>query len=199
MMQTSRHLFSALPAFLPTNRKAGAKEPLPSQRFRPGVEATKKKYLPIIFAGVVALLSSGCASNGSDKQTIGAITGAVIGGVIGNQIGSGSGRTFATGAGVLLGALAGSRIGSYLEEQDRMKQAKATAEALDNAERNEVAWQNPDSGVKGTVEAEPVVVDRQANLQCRVVKQKVRLSDGQTMDEDLKFCRGPGDDWELST
>ncbi|MCW8905560.1 hypothetical protein [Sedimenticola sp.] len=80
-----------------------------------------------------------------------------------------------------------------------MKQAKATAEALDNTERNEVAWQNPDSGVKGTVEAEPVVVDRQANLQCRVVKQKVRLSDGQTMDEDLKFCRGPGDDWELST
>jgi|GEM_PF-647231 len=199
MMQTSKHLFSVLLSLPLTIRKTGSHKPLRNQQLGIGLGVSKQKYRIIILAGVLALLSSGCASDGSDKQTIGAITGAVIGGVVGNQIGSGGGRTLATGAGVLLGALAGSRIGSYLQEQDRMKQAKATAEALDNTDRNAVAWQNPDSGVKGTVEAEPVIVNRQANLQCRVVKQQVQLSDGRTMDEDLKFCRSPGDDWELST
>lgn len=40
----------------------------------------------------------------------GAVLGAVVGGVLGHQIGGGSGRTVATGVGVIGGALAGNAI-----------------------------------------------------------------------------------------
>ncbi len=40
----------------------------------------------------------------------GAILGAVVGGVLGNQIGKGSGRTAATGVGIVGGALAGNAV-----------------------------------------------------------------------------------------
>lgn len=40
----------------------------------------------------------------------GAIIGAVVGGVLGNQIGKGSGRTAATGVGIVGGALAGNAV-----------------------------------------------------------------------------------------
>ena len=40
----------------------------------------------------------------------GAVIGAVVGGVLGNQIGGGSGRTAATGVGIVGGALAGNAI-----------------------------------------------------------------------------------------
>lgn len=198
MRQTSQPLFSALPHLSLVNSRTRSGSPPCHQPSRTVARTWTHKFLSLVLVGAFTL-ASGCASDGSDKSTIGAITGAVIGGVIGNQIGSGSGRTLATGAGVLLGALAGSRIGRYLQEQDRMEQAKATAEALDNGDQNEVDWRNPDSGVKGTVEAEPIIVDQQANQQCRVVKQTVQLSDGQTMDENLKFCRVPGDEWALAT
>ena len=42
----------------------------------------------------------------------GAVLGAVVGGVLGHQIGGGSGRTAATGVGVIGGALAGNAIES---------------------------------------------------------------------------------------
>ncbi|MBY0417954.1 MAG: glycine zipper 2TM domain-containing protein [Pararheinheimera sp.] len=40
----------------------------------------------------------------------GAVLGAVLGGVIGNQFGSGSGRSIATGVGVVGGAMAGNQV-----------------------------------------------------------------------------------------
>lgn len=40
----------------------------------------------------------------------GAVLGAVLGGVIGNQFGSGSGRSVATGVGVIGGAVAGNQV-----------------------------------------------------------------------------------------
>ncbi len=40
----------------------------------------------------------------------GAVIGAVVGGILGNQVGGGSGRTAATGVGIVGGALAGNAI-----------------------------------------------------------------------------------------
>ena len=50
----------------------------------------------------------------------GAVIGAVIGGVIGNQVGSGTGKTLATGAGVIGGAVAGNAIEGRNRRDDEM-------------------------------------------------------------------------------
>ena len=147
--------------------------------------------------GGLVLFSGGCATdgNGTNKEAGGALAGAVIGAVIGSQIGSGTGRDLAIASGAILGALAGSRIGRNLDEQDRAAQAEATVEALGSDEENTTTWDNPDSNVSGTVEAGPID-DRQAGVQCRVLKQTVVLEDGTSMQEDLEVCREPGGDWE---
>ncbi len=154
------------------------------------------KSLKSFALGLCAVLSVACASDGLDKETLGAVTGAVLGAAIGNQIGSGSGRTLATGAGLMLGALAGSQIGRRLHEKDRLAQAEATAAALDKDEQNEATWSSHDSSVTGTVEAGPIEADQQVNRQCRHVKQRVVLEDGTQMDEELEFCRVPDGPWE---
>ena len=50
----------------------------------------------------------------------GAVIGAVIGGVIGNQVGGGTGKTLATGAGVIGGAVAGNAIEGRNRRDDEM-------------------------------------------------------------------------------
>ena len=53
----------------------------------------------------------------SQTSGAGAVLGAVVGGVLGHQIGGGSGRTAATGVGVIGGALAGNAIEARNKEQ----------------------------------------------------------------------------------
>ena len=88
-----------------------------------GVRVMKIKSALIVGALAVAL--AGCQTgnpygySGGPKQGIGTVAGAVAGGLAGSQFGSGSGRLWATGAGVLVAALVGNNIGRILDRADQ--------------------------------------------------------------------------------
>ena len=103
---------------------------------------------------------TGCANNDGtygaagtstpfNKQNIGGVGGALAGGLLGSQVGGGSGRLWASGAGVLLGALAGSEIGKSLDRADQTYMSQAYSKALSAPVGNNITWSNPESGNSG--------------------------------------------------
>jgi outer membrane lipoprotein SlyB len=109
-----------------------------------GTQSPSPRYLLV---GCVLLCLSSCSSNpgygvqqsvraqqqigtvasiqivpqSSMNGTGGALLGAVLGGVVGHQFGGGSGRTLATGAGVIGGAVAGNQIYRVLVRLDNSR------------------------------------------------------------------------------
>jgi surface antigen len=149
--------------------------------------------------GVMALALAGCQQGGySDmgpKQGVGTLGGAVIGGLAASQIGGGTGRLWATGAGVLLGALVGSEIGKSLDRADRQYMAEKTQYALESGQSGQpVEWRNPDSGHYGTVTPQRAY---QANdSYCREYTQTVSIG-GKTERAYGTACRQPDGSWQI--
>lgn len=103
-------------------------------------------------AAAVALIVSGCATNGEgtmSKQSIGTVLGVVGGALIGSQVGRGSGRNVAILAGAIAGGALGNWIGSRLDERDRAALAASTQQALDTGQP--VAWESTHSGATATI------------------------------------------------
>ncbi len=99
-------------------------------------------------ATACALLAASCANDPTQEQT-GMVVGGVLGGVIGSQVGQGHGRTAATIVGAVAGAAIGGAIGRSMDEQDRIR----TARALETVRTGEsTTWRNPDTGYTYTVE-----------------------------------------------
>lgn len=72
--------------------------------------------IPISICLLVAIGSSGCATNDPDRQAkTGAAIGAISGAVIGHQIDGDTGRF----VGAAIGAIAGASVGRYQDEQQR--------------------------------------------------------------------------------
>lgn len=93
-----------------------------------------------IFISALAIMSLGLTAceqigtgtgtrSGVSKQDMGTIGGAVVGGYLGSEVGGGTGRLWATGAGVLLGALVGSEIGKSLDRADMVYAERAVQQA----------------------------------------------------------------------
>lgn len=78
----------------------------------------KKFGLVLMALATLSLGACNTTQGVGTKQGVGALGGAVLGGLAGSQVGGGSGRLWATGAGVLLGGLLGSEIGSSLDNAD---------------------------------------------------------------------------------
>lgn len=72
----------------------------------------------VIAASVVALLSTGCASNGEmSNQQKGAIIGAVAGAVLGKSTSNHKDKRAVIGA--VLGGIAGATVGDYMDKQEQ--------------------------------------------------------------------------------
>ena len=99
------------------------------------------------------ILISSCKTTVS-KETVGKIAGSIQGGIIGSQFGKGQGKLISIAAGTMLGSIIGGTIGKYLDDKDKEIMLKTTKTMLENENLGEqVSWQNPDTGNKGTVKA----------------------------------------------
>lgn len=160
----------------------------------------KSIYRPVV-AGVLSLSMLGalaaCDPNRPvSKQTIGAGLGAVAGVAVGSAIGSGGGRTAAMIIGGLLGALAGSEIGRVMDENDRLRAARATQDALENYPSGRAStWSNPDSGYSGETVAQPAYVSDGGDT-CRRYTQTIRV-DGRAETAEGVACRQPNGSWQI--
>src|SRR5215472_1530823 len=121
------------------------------------------RVCPALVAAVLssALVLVACSQDGStplggEKQTLGTLIGGVTGGLLGSRVGHGSGTAVATGAGVLLGAALGNYLGAKLDARDKEAASHAMTQALNQPGATPVAWNNTQSGNRGTIVAKPV-------------------------------------------
>lgn len=143
----------------------------------------------LLASGVAIALLAGCQS--VTKQDIGMVTGGVLGGALGSQVGGGTGTTVAIVAGTLLGAAIGGSIGRSMDEQDRMR----TARALEYSPTGQpTSWRNPDNGYQYTV-TPTQTYDTNSGV-CRDFTT-VGVIDGQRETVKGKACRQPDGTWKM--
>lgn len=161
----------------------------------------KNKMIIMALAVIVSL--GACAAPGEqnqmgmgNKQTIGGLGGAVLGGLAGASMGKGQGRLWTTGAGVLVGALAGSEIGKSLDRSDRMYNDQAWNRAYSAPLNNQVSWNNPDNGHNGYIV--PVREGTSSSgYPCREYKQTI-VVDGRAQTAYGTACQNRNGTWELN-
>lgn len=159
-----------------------------------GEEMKNFALLSMVLA-VFALSACQTLEGRGTKETVGGVGGAVAGGIIGSQIGSGSGRLWATGAGVLLGGLLGSEIGASLDNADRAAAAQAQRRAYDAPIGETVSWNNPDSGNYGTYT--PTREGQSSyGRYCREYEQMIYV-DGRQETAVGQACQNPDGTWEI--
>ena len=158
------------------------------------------KLVKGIAIGAVALALAACDQQGGfggagTKQTIGTVGGAVAGGLAGQAIGGGTGRLWATGAGVLLGALIGSEIGKSLDRADQAYMGQTTYNALETGRSGQaVQWRNPDSGHYGSVT--PQAAYQSGDVTCREYTQTINVG-GRSEQAYGTACRQPDGSWQI--
>jgi surface antigen len=157
--------------------------------------SNKMKIFKGLAIAVMALSLVACEQGAGPKQSIGTVGGAVLGGLAGMAVGGGSGRLWATGAGVLLGALIGSEVGKSLDRADRQYMAQSTQNALESGQSGQpVQWQNPDSGHSGTIVPQKAYQDN--DTYCREYTQTVNIG-GKTERAYGTACRQPDGSWQI--
>jgi surface antigen len=148
----------------------------------------RKSALMIVVALSSSLLLNACAT----KEESGALTGAVIGGVVGSTAGRGhKNRNLATFLGIVAGAMIGSRIGRYMDEQDRMRTQMALEK---NPTRQPSSWVNPDTGNRYTVT--PTRTFETAQGPCREFTMDAVIG-GRTEQVYGTACRQPDGSWKV--
>lgn len=148
-----------------------------------------KKTLTSIVAVAACVGMVGCSN--MSKQDVGTVSGGVIGGLVGSQFGGGNGKLLAVGVGALTGALIGGAIGKDMDEQDKLKMARAL-------ETNNVGqpayWQNANTGADYTVT--PVKnVSHAGNRYCREYRT-VAIIAGKKQQMYGTACRQPDGTWK---
>ncbi|MBA4210751.1 MAG: hypothetical protein C0454_14605 [Parvibaculum sp.] len=161
------------------------------------------KIKSALLVGALAVALAGCQTGSpygygggyggaGTKEGIGTLAGAVAGGLAGSQIGGGSGRLWATGAGVLVGALVGNNIGRSLDRADQAYLQQASYGAFQSGQPQR--WHNPQSGNYGYVE--PGRSYQSAGGYCREYSQTVYIG-GQPQNAYGTACRQPDGSWQI--
>lgn len=154
------------------------------------------RQLGIIAAA--ALLLAGCAGDPATgtgpRENTGTLVGAVAGGLIGSQFGGSTGSRVAAGvAGAALGGLIGNRIGASMDDEDKRRAYEAQMAALEGGPAGApVAWENPDSGRRGTIVPGPQY-DRRGS-RCRDFTHTIYI-DGRPQVARGAACRNPDGTW----
>lgn len=153
----------------------------------------KFAFMMMVVAG---LALTACQTDGwGTKQSVGTGVGAVAGGLAGSQLGGGSGRLWATGAGVLLGALVGSEVGASLDRADRMYMQQAQSQAYTAPIGEEIAWNNPESGNRGSYVAVRDGTSSNGRY-CREYQQTIIVG-GKEQAAYGTACQQPDGSWEI--
>ena len=152
----------------------------------------------LVALGLAAALAFSTTACETSNQTTGAIAGAALGAAAGSMIGRGSGRVAATAIGAVLGAAIGSEIGRRLDERDRMMYAEAATYAAESQPTGQpYAWQNPQSGNRGTVTPTSNVYRAAGGRECRNFSETITLKDGSTDTVNGRRCRRADVSWEF--
>lgn len=131
---------------------------------------------------------------GANKTTVGGLAGAGLGGLAGAQFGKGSGRLWTTGAGVLLGALAGSSVGSSLDKSDEIYAQRGFSQAVAAPVGQPITWSNPQSGNSGTYVA--TRTGSRNGLPCREFQQTIVVG-GRSQQAVGQACQNGDGTWQI--
>lgn len=155
----------------------------------------KKVILPM---ALIASLSLGACENFQNaglKERLGGVFGAVGGGYLGSKVGGGSGQLWATAAGTLLGAWAGSELGKSLDKADMVYAQQAEAKAYEAPLNQQISWNNPESGNSGTIT--PIRDGSTASGDyCREYEQTIYV-DGRSETGVGVACKRADGKWEV--
>ena len=158
------------------------------------------KKIVLSTVAVLALGLTGCqqttGATGVNKQQMGTLGGAVVGGYLGSEVGGGSGRLWATGAGVLLGALVGSEIGASLDRADMMYAERAVQQAHTAPVGEKISWNNPESGHSGSVTPVRDGYSQATNSYCREYEQTIYV-DGREQVGYGTACQQEDGRWKV--
>ncbi len=153
-----------------------------------------KRIACIAFA---ALLLAACADyQNRPKQAGGTLIGAGLGALAGSQIGKGRGQLAAVAIGALAGAFIGSEIGKSLDKADRLYAQQAQQKAHVAPVGETIAWNNPDSGNRGTFKPTRDGTDRATGEYCREYQTTVTVG-GKTETAYGTACRQPDGSWRI--
>lgn len=153
------------------------------------------KYIKLLLL-IAALCMTACAANTrGQRETTGGLAGAALGGLLGAQFGSGTGQLAGTAAGVLVGALLGSEIGRSMDDVDRMKANQAVVDAHSAPLGEQITWNNPESGNRGTITPTRDGYSDSGNY-CREFYQTVTIG-GKTEDAYGIACQQPDGTWRI--
>ena len=147
----------------------------------------------LVIVGLTATMLAGCATGGGNQNaTLGTLAGAVGGAALGSAFGQGSGKVAAIAAGVLVGGFLGNQIGASLDADSQRYNYAASVSALDSGYQQQ--WQNPQTGVYGTVNPGPA--NYVNNRMCRPYTNTVYI-DGQPQVARGTACRNPDGSWQV--
>lgn len=148
----------------------------------------------IASSAVLVLALSACESGqGIEGSTIGTLGGAAGGALIGSQFGSGTGQLAATAIGTLVGALAGREVGRRFGDEDQREASVAERRAL--ARNETTAWNNPQTGYRGSVDPMRTYTNDQGQL-CRDYTHTIFV-DGQAETARGTACQHRDGTWQL--
>ncbi len=147
----------------------------------------------LVIVGLAASMLAGCATGGGNQNaTLGTLAGAVGGAALGSAFGQGSGKVAAIAAGALVGGFLGNQIGAALDADSQRYNYAASVNALDSGAPQQ--WQNPQTGVYGTVNPGPA--NYVNNRMCRPYTNTVYI-DGQPQVARGTACRNPDGSWQV--
>ncbi|KJS45883.1 MAG: membrane protein [Rhodospirillaceae bacterium BRH_c57] len=161
------------------------------------MNSTRSFKMAAVGLGLAAMTTLGACESiqGAPKATAGTVLGGIGGAVIGSQFGGGSGQIAATAAGTLLGAFVGSEIGKSLDRADRDAISTAQQQAYAAPVGQTIAWNNPDSGNRGTIT--PVRDGyAQSGSYCREYRTTVTI-DGRREEALGTACQQPDGTWRV--
>lgn len=148
---------------------------------------------------ILGLSLSACANLenlAEDNEMVGGLVGAVVGGVIGSQFGGGAGQTIFTIGGTMGGALLGAEIGRQMTDGDATRYKKAAAQAYKAPVGQTVAWNNPNTGMSGTITPTRSGEEAKSGEFCREFQQSVNV-DGQVEYAYGTACQGKDGSWRI--
>ena len=154
------------------------------------------KAFKLTAAAVAGLVLAGCVTDGGNKEMAGTLLGAGLGGFAGSKIGGGKGQLAAVAVGTLAGAFLGQSIGQSLDKADKLYAERAFSRASAAPVGQTIAWNNPDSGNRGTVTAVRDGTNTRTGAYCREYQTTVTVG-GKSEQAYGTSCRQPDGSWQI--
>ncbi len=152
-------------------------------------------FMRIILLLIITSLLSNCADDPNRKENMGTVLGGATGALIGSTLGGGDGNLVAIGAGAVIGAFIGNRIGASMDDVDKMKAEQTAQTSLEKAPSGKTStWKNPDTGNSGSFTPKRAMETERGY--CREFTQQITVA-GKTQQGYGTACRQPDGTWKI--